>query len=365
MLLDQGTQKQDKFSIAEKLEAVGASIHFRVGADLLEVSAKSLSKDVPLLISLIAEQLRTPAFSAEEFSKAKKQFAGSVKRSLENTDFRAGDAFSRAVYPVGHPNRYPAPEDLLAAIESARMEDVLAFHKAWYGPEQMTLVMVGDLDLDRFQAELGKAFAGWQGGRKAVRAALMDPGKVPQNQEVAIAEKTSVSVVLGQTSGLHYSDPDYQALRLGTAILGSGFTGRLMANVRDKEGLTYDVGARLGNDMFHAGDWRITASFAPAMLEQGIASTRRQLALWYERGVTAAEVEARKSSLIGSFKVDLATSDGMASALMAAVNRGYDLNWLDDFPLRVNALTLEQVNAAIRKYLWPDQMILVKAGTLP
>ena len=117
--------------------------------------------------------------------------------------------------------------------------------------------------------------------------------------------------------------------------------------------------------MFHAGDWRITASFAPATLEQGIASTRRQLALWYERGVTAAEVEARKSSLIGSFKVDLATSDGMANALMAAVNRGYDLNWLDDFPLRVNALTLEQVNAAIRKYLKPDQMILVKAGTLP
>jgi len=365
MLLDQGTQKQDKFAIAEKLEAVGASIQFRVGADLLEISAKSLSKDVPLLISLIAEQLRMPAFSAEEFAKAKKQFAGSVRRSLENTDFRAGDTFSRAVYPLGHPNRHPEPEELLAAIESARLEDVLAFHKAWYGPEQMTLVLVGDLDLDRFQAELGKAFAGWQGGRRPVRAAPMDPGKVPQNQEVAIAEKTSVSIVLGQPSGLQYSDPDYQALRLGTAILGSGFTGRLMANVRDKEGLTYDVGARLGNDMIHAGDWRITASFAPAMLEQGIASTRRQLVLWCERGVTADEVEARKSSLIGAFKVDLATSDGMANALLAAVNRGYDLNWLDDFPLRVNALTLEQVNAAIRKYLKLDQMILVKAGTLP
>ena len=365
MLLDQGTQKQDKFAIAEKLEAVGASIHFSVGADLLEVSAKSLSKDVPLLISLIAEQLRMPAFSVEEFSKAKKQYAGSVRRSLENTDFRAGETFSRAVYPLGHPNRHPAPEDLLAAIESARLEDVLAFHKTWYGPEQMTLVMVGDLDLDRFQAELGESFAGWQGGRKAVSSALIESGKVPQNQEVAIAEKTSVSVVLGQSSGLRYSDPDYQALRLGTAILGSGFTGRLMANVRDKEGLTYDVGARLGNDMIHAGDWKITASFAPAMLEQGIASTRRQLELWYERGVTADEVEARKSSLTGSFKVDLATSDGMAGALMAAVNRGYGPGWLDDFPLRVSALTQEQVNAAIRKYLKPDQMILIKAGTLP
>ncbi len=365
MLLDQGTRKQDKFSIAEKLEAVGASIEFRVGADLLEISAKSLSKDAPLLISLIAEQLRAPAFSAEEFSKAKKQFAGTVRRSLENTDFRAGETFSRAVYPLGHPNRQPAPEDLLAAIESASLEDVLAFHKAWYGPEQMTLVLVGDLDLDRFQAELGKAFAGWQGGRKVVRTAFTDSGKRTPNQDVALADKTSVSVVLGQASGLHYSDPDYQALRLGTAILGSGFTGRLMANVRDKEGLTYDVGARLGNDMFHAGDWRITASFAPATLDQGIASIRRQLALWYEQGVTAAEFEARKSSLIGSFKVDLATSDGMAGALLAAVNRGYELNWLDDFPLRVNALTLAQVNTAIRKYLKPEQMILVKAGTLP
>ena len=365
MLLDQGTRKQDKFAIAEKLEAVGASIQFRVGTDLLEISAKSLSKDVPLVIGLIAEQLRMPAFSEEEFSKAKKQYAGNLTRSLENTDFRAGDAFSRAVYPVGHPNRYPVPEDLLAAIESAKLDDVIAFHQTHYGPEHMTLVMVGDLDLGRFQAEIGKSFAGWQGGKKAVPSALPALGHVSQDQEVKIADKTSVSVVLGQASGLQYKAPDYQALRLGTAILGSGFTGRLMANVRDKEGLTYDVGARLGNDMLHAGDWKITASFAPAMLDQGIASTRRQLALWYERGVTSDEVEVRKSSLIGAFKVDLATSDGMAGALLTAVNRGYGVDWLDDFPARVNALTLEQVNAAIRQYLKPDQMILVKAGTLP
>jgi zinc protease len=365
MLLDQGTRKQDKFSIAEKLEAVGASIEFRVGADLLEISAKSLSKDVPLVISLIAEQLRMPAFSAEEFSKAKKQYAGSLKRSLENTDFRAGDAFSRAVYPVGHPNRHPAPEDLLAAIEAAKIEDVIAFHQTYYGPQQMTLVMVGDLDLDRFPAQIVQSFDGWQGGMKPVRGEFQDLGNVSKSQEVMIADKTSVSVVLGQASSLQYKAPDYQALRLGTAILGSGFTGRLMANVRDKEGLTYDVGARLGNDMFQTGDWKITASFAPAMLDQGIASTRRQLALWYDRGVTADEVEARKSSLIGSFKVDLATSDGMAGALLTTVNRGYGINWLDDFPVHVKALTLEQVNAAIRKYLKPDQMILVKAGTLP
>ncbi|MFZ4480912.1 MAG: insulinase family protein, partial [Rhodoferax sp.] len=365
MLLDQGTQKQDKFAITEKLEAVGASIHFDVGTDLLQISAKSLKKDVPLVLELIAEQLRMPAFSAEELLKAKKQYAGSIKRSLEDPDFRAADAFSRAIYPVHHPNRIPDAQDLLAAIEAARLEDITAFHKAHYGPAQMKLVLVGDLDLGLVQAELGRSFSGWQDGGKVVATAFESAAHAPQSQNVVMPDKNSVSVVLGQASGLRYRDPDYQALRLATAILGSGFTGRLMAQVRDKEGLTYDVGARLANDMLVDGDWRIFATFAPELLEQGLASTKRQLAMWHESGVTDAEIEARKSSLIGSFKVDLATTGGMSNALLSAVNRGYDLTWLDDFPLKVNALTGEQINGAIRRHLKPDQMVLIKAGTFP
>jgi len=170
-------------------------------------------------------------------------------------------------------------------------------------------------------------------------------------------------VVMGQPSGLRYSDADYQALRLATSILGDGFTGRLMANVRDKEGLTYDVGSTLQNDMFNDGDWRVRGSFAPALLDQGIASTQRQLKLWYDKGVTPVEVSARKSNVIGAFKVALTTTDGMAATLLATVNRGYDVSWLDEFPVKVNALTTEQVNASIRKHLKPETMVLVKAGT--
>ncbi len=365
MLLDQGTTKQDKFAIAEKLEHVGATIDFSVGTEMAEVSAKCLKKDVPLVLGLIAEQLRTPAFSAEEFAKAKKQFAGGLKRRLENTDFRASDAFTRAVYPLGHPNRDPAPEEMLAAIDSAKLEDVVAFHKKYYGPEHLTVVVVGDLDIPSIQAELGQAFAGWTGGAALVRPAKAGATDAPKEQTVFMADKTSVSVVLGQTSGLRYSDPDYQALRVATAILGSGFTGRLMGNVRDKEGLTYGIGASLSNDMFCDGDWKITATFAPTLLEKGLASTKRQLSLWYDAGTTPAEVEARKSNLVGAFKVSLATTNGLAGAMLAAVHRGYDLNWLDEYPNKVNALTTEQVNGAIKKYLKPEQMFLIKAGTVP
>ncbi|MES2951426.1 MAG: pitrilysin family protein [Pseudomonadota bacterium] len=363
MLLDQGTKTQDKFAIAEKLEAVGAAINFRVGTDVLDISARSLKKDAPMVLGLIAEQLRTPAFSAEEFAKAKKQMAGGIKRSLESTDYRAADAFGRAAYPVGHPNRNVAPDDMLAAIESATLDDVLAFHKAHYGPAAMTLVAVGDLNVPALQSEIERGFAGWTGGKPVVRAAKPATPTTGAKQDVLMDGKTSVTVLWGQPSGLRYSDPDYQALRLATAILGSGFTGRLMANVRDKEGLTYDARAGLGSDMFNDGDWRMSATFAPDLLDKGIASTQRQLKLWYEAGATPAEISARKSNLIGSFKVGLATTGGMAENLIATVSRGYDVAWLDDFPVKVNALTDDQVNAAIKKYLKPESMVMVKAGT--
>jgi zinc protease len=365
MLLDQGTTTQDKFAIAAKLEAVGATLDFSVGNELVEISAKCLKKDVPLVIALIAEQLRSPALSAEELDKAKKQYAGNLKRSLESTDNQAAEAAGLALYPAGHPNRPTPHAEMLAAIEKATLEEVKAFHAKYYGPAHMTLTAVGDLDIPQIQSEVTKAFAGWTGGVAVPEALPATPGDAPKEQVVFMPEKTSVSVVVAQPSRLRYGQGDYQALRVATAIFGSGFTGRLMGNVRDKEGLTYGIGARLANDTMNDGDWRIAGTFAPALLDKGIASTQRQLNLWYNDGVTDKEVADRKTNLVGTYKVALATTDGMANQLLLTVNRGLPLSWLDTYPQEIGSLTPAQVNAAIKKHLNPDKMVIIKAGTVP
>ncbi|MSU25412.1 MAG: insulinase family protein [Opitutus sp.] len=364
MLLDQGTTKQDKFAIAEKLESVGASINFSVGQQLSEVSAKCLAKDVPLVIGLIAEQLRHPALTAEEFEKAKAQFAGQLQRSLESTDARAGEAFARAVYSPGHPNRVASTEEYLAALPKATLAEVKAFHAKYYGPARFTLVLVGDVDAPAIQKEISAGFTGWTGGVDYPHPAKSTGTDAARDQTVFMADKTSISVTLGQASGLRYSDPDYQALRVGTAILGSGFTGRLMGQVRDVEGLTYGIGSRLANDSLADGDWRITATFAPSKLDQGLVSTRRELNKWFAQGATDKEVANRKTNLIGTFKVGLATTDGMAGSLLTSVQRGFTPAWLDDYPRQINSLTTAQVNGAIKKHLDPEKMVLVKAGTV-
>jgi zinc protease len=364
-MLDKGTTKQDKFAIAQKLDDIGAKIDFSVGGVMTEFSGKCLRKDLPVVISLLAEQLRTPAFSPEEFAKLKKQIAGDLQRAMESTDFRADQAFSETVFPPGHPNYVPPTKEFIAAVEAARIEDVQAFHGAFYGPAQTTLVAVGDIDIDALKTDVAKAFEGWTGGKLRPEFPRVSLAAERREQTIPMADKPNVTVMIGQTTGMKYSEPDALALRVGTAALGSGFTGRLMANVRDKEGLTYGIGAGLADDAFADGAWQITANFAPDLLEKGMASTKRELDAWHSQGVTAAELERVKSNLIGTFKVGLATTDGLSNALLNAIHRGYDVTWLDEYPKRIAALSLQEVNGAIKKHLHPDKMTLIKAGDVP
>jgi zinc protease len=364
MMLDRGTKSLDKFAIVEKLDNVGAEISFTVGAQSLEIRAKCLKKDLPLIIETIAAELRTPALQPVEFNRAKQQFIGELEASGQNSGARAQEAFDRAVFPDGHPNHPHTLNEYLAAARSANLDEVRAFQAKYYGPAHMALVVVGDVsDIDT-QAEITKAFAGWSGGQDYVRPLKPAAATVASEISVPLADKPSVTVILGQATGMRYSDPDMLALRVGTAILGRGFTGRLMNTVRDKEGLTYNIGATVGDDSIVDGAWDISASFAPALLAKGVESTRRELFKWWKDGVTEQELAMRKQGIVGSYSVGLSTTLGLAETILTNTQRGYELSWLDAFPKAVKALTREQVNAAIKAHLNPSAMALVEVGSV-
>jgi zinc protease len=364
MMLDRGTKSLDKFAIADQLDNVGAEIAFSVGTQSLEVRAKCLKKDLPLVIGLIAAELRTPALQLPEFNKAKQQFVGALEASAQNTEARVQEAFGRAIFPQGHPNRPHTVSDYEAAAQAATLDELRDFHAKYYGPAHMTLVVVGDVDAPETQTEIGKAFSGWTGGQDFVRPATPAALSAARDVSVPLADKPSVSVIIGQPTGLRYKDPDALALHVGTAIFGRGFTGRLMGIVRDKEGLTYNISAAVSEDSIVDGSWAISASFAPALLEKGLASTRRELDKWWRNGVTDQELAARKQGLVGGYLVGLSTTAGLANAILTDVQRGYGVSRLEQFPEAVNALTRDQVNSAIKNHLNPSVMVLVKAGSV-
>jgi zinc protease len=362
-MLDRGTKKRDQFAIAALLEKVGATISFSTGTETIEFQAKCLARDLPLVVEILAEELRQPAFAPTEFAKLKPQLASEVKQMLEDTDTQAAIAFSQAVFPSGHPSRRSSVPELLSAIEKTKVTDLAAFHKANYGPAGLRLAAAGDLDPAAVKSLVEKHFGGWTGGKTIAPENPPTPARALE-KIVVIPDKTSVSVLLGQPSGVKAGDEDWLALDLANTILGRSFTSRLMGNIRDREGLTYGIGSRHGFDTFRGGAWYIRATFAPALLERGLASTRRELDSWYKEGVTADELSYRKSAVAGQFAVSLETSEGLAEQLLRCSERGFDVKWLDEFPTKIRALTLEQVNASIKKHLNPESMVIIKAGTL-
>lgn len=362
-MLDKGTTAHDKLELASKLENMGASINFNVDSNNLSFSARCLRKDAPEVIALLAEQLRDPAFSPEELDKVKKQKEGSLKRNLDDTNYMAASELSRQLFPKGHPNYRPTVDEMLSDLDKVTVEDLKAFHKKHYGPQNMILVAVGDLEDHAIEQAVSTSFEGWSGG-SSYRDYDRAPSSTASDKLVYMEDKTSVTLMAGTPTGLKETDADYLPLYLGNYILGGNFSARLMSIVRDDEGLTYGINSMLGGDTYSDGYWGVQATFAPNLLDKGVASTMREIKRWVQDGVTQKELEAKKTTIAGSYKVRMATTRGMASLILSTAQIGRPMSYLDEYVPKVQQVSLEQVNDAIRKYVDPSRLVTVKAGTV-
>jgi zinc protease len=344
----------------------GASLDISTLAQDVRIRGRALRQDLPLLLELLATQLRDPAFDSDEFEAARRE----LERGAQGSDWAqavsaASDAFESAVFPAGHPSRTPTAAELAGAAAHATLEDVTAFHRKHYGPAHMTLVVAGSVEVEFVTSLVERHFAGWTGGVDYMRSSRRSPA--PRSGcEIAIQvpQQASTSVMLGQATGLRAAEPEALALSVGTHVLGSGATSRLFKVVRDEEGLTYRIAAGLDAWPFADGAWKIWTGFAPELLDRGVTVVRRELRTWWRDGITNAELARAKRTLIGKHELRLATLEGIAYALFDGIVTHGDVAWPDTLPRRIEAVTLAQVNGAIRTYLDPDAMVLVKAGTV-
>ncbi len=362
-MLERGTKKHDADTIAALLDKVGAQIEFGFDAGSVHFEAQCLKKDSGQVIDLLAEQLREPTFPEDEFEKLRKQKLAESQELRQSTDAQAAIAFRRAVFPAGHPQYRLSVEERIAALEKVSVADIKEFHEKYFGPDYATMVVVGDVEPAAIQSEVKSAFADWKGGVPLPEPPAAKPLDAAKELTINVPGKESVNVIMGEPTGLRYADADFLPLSVGTNVLGTGFTGRLLSTVRDTEGLTYGIAAQLTGSGKLDQAWVVVATFAPSLLKQGLASTNREVTKWHRDGITEAELDYRKSALAGAHLVGLATSGGLADAILSTVRHGLELSWIDEYPKKVAALSLKQVNGTIRRYVDPDKFVVVRAGS--
>ncbi|HEY9855383.1 MAG TPA: pitrilysin family protein, partial [Stenomitos sp.] len=361
-LLDEGTLKRDKYAIAQDLETVGSSVGFSGGTESTGISGHSLSKNLDVTLGVLAEELMQPSFPESEVAKTKANWIAGIKQDEDQPDTQAERAFNHAIYPVGHPYYDLDPADQIKAIESLTAEDLQAFHAAHYGPNAVTLAIVGDVKAEAVFTKLETLFAQWpQVGVQPVVVPDVSAAKASK-AVVPMMDKTNVAIIYGNPTPIHRKDPQYYAAKLANYVLGGHpLSARLGVKLRDEMGLTYDVRSSL-SPTFGAGPWSTTVTVNPANVGKALGALQAQLKLFVTKGVTADELAKAKTAFIGSNAVGLATNAGMASSLSSIEFYGLGLDYWSRYPKLIQGVTLQQVNAAARQIIRPDVADLAIAG---
>ncbi|MBQ4913627.1 insulinase family protein [Maribacter sp. MMG018] len=363
-MLDKGTTEHDKFNFSQKLDKLGVNFNINAGTHHVQIGFKCLKKDVNEVVALLAEELRYPLFDAKEFDLLKQQIIGSIKRGISDPATQGSIALSQAIYPEGHPNYKYDVQSTIKNIEKATLNELKTFHSNYFGTKGMHLVVVGDVDTNELYKSLKKAFKGWNGGQVS-SSTYKEPSKTSALEKVVtIPQKPSAQLFIGQYTGIKRTDKDYVPFYMATSILGGGFSGRLMRTVRDVEGLTYSIGAGHSGHENSGGHWLVYATFNPSLFQKGLDATMVQIKKWVNEGVTKEELAAKKSNITGSFKVSLETTSGLSRTILSFLQRGWEPDYIDQYPKDVESVTLDQVNAAIKKYIDPDNLIVIKSGSL-
>jgi zinc protease len=363
-MLSRGTTKRSKLELANDLESIGADIDFSTDAFVVNIVARSLTEDLPVVLSALAEELREPAFPAEELDKLKQQIIASIQEQQANTGYRAFQRFSGLVFDETNPYFVPAGETLIRSIESITVEDLRQFYAARYGGRSLILTLVGDINSADVHAKFVEMFGGFAGPEQ-VDINVTDPLSQEETlrEIVQLKDKASVDILLGSAAPVRRSSKDFYAAMLANNALGqSTLSSRLGLQVRDKEGLTYGINSAFHAPSLAAGAWYIGVSVNPVNVERAISSALVVTREYVKNGIRPDELENQKSSAIGSFKVTLATNRGLARAIWNAEFHGLGLDYLDRYQQIIELVAIEEVNAAIRKYFRPDQLTIVVAG---
>ena len=364
-MLDQGTASQTKFEISEKLEKVGARLGFSNGKDTVGFSAKFLSSETELIFDLLSDQLANPKFDSQELDKIKKQLETGYKRSKESTRGNAVNKMLEAFYGKNHQNSPINPDEAIEDIKKSTREDLIKYHKEFYGRGSMVIVVVGDVShkvlSDMIKEKLSKLPI--VNTKPIKEKALGQPVSV--KTYVSIQDKTSTDFIVGTPLGIDRYSNDYIPLYLANHVLGGNFSARLMQAVRVKEGLTYGINSSVsgmgnGND----GYWYVGGTFAPQLLEKGESATLEQIKLWATEGITQEELDTAKSTINGNYQVGFDTTGGIASSILNSILDYGSLDYIDNFTMSINSVTLNQVNSAIKKYIKFDNLYQVAAGSI-
>jgi zinc protease len=360
-VIDRGTQRKTTEEIAEAFDERGVSLTVSANRHVMTVACTCLAEDFEAMLELVGEIVTQPAFPSNEIDTRKGEVLTAIRQDEDNPAAMAMLALFEMLYPNQHPYGRPS-KGSTGSVSRITRDDLSAFHEARFAPSTTTAVIVGDIDRGRAVAATERIFGSW---RKPAPddVALMHPPAKRSRQErvISMMNKVQADIAYGFTTIVR-SDPKYYAYTLMNNALGQyGIGGRLGDSIRERQGMAYYAFSSFDANVVE-GPLVVRAGVNPANVERAIASVDEELRRMAAEGMTPDELADCKQYLIGSIPRLLETNGAIATFLQTAEFFGLALDHDLRLPSLLDAVTLDDVNAAARQTLDVNAASVVVAG---
>jgi zinc protease len=357
-LIHEGTATRSAQQIAQAIDFVGGSLDTFASKESAYVSARVTSDQIDLGLDLLADVILHPTFPQEELDRWRNQALSSLQIQLSDPSYLADAAFERLVLG-DHP--YGLPDDgTPESIGGLTRDDLVAFHRSRYVPNDSILAVVGDVKPGDAFARVERAFGGWKKGAKAD----LPPAAAREGQRrVVVIDKpdaVQTEIRVGQP-GIAYTSPDLFTARVYDAVVGGSSTSRLFAEVRRKRGLAYGASSEFLLPT-RPGWFETSTSTKTQSSVQALQVMLDVLGDMGKQPVPADELSARKTYITGAFPLEIETPDGIASKVLEAMKFGYGREFLESYRDKVDAVTAAQVEDFARREIHPERMLIVLVG---
>jgi len=354
-----GTTSKTGDELDEQLERIAAAVETGIGLNSGSAAMSVLKEDIDTGLAILADVLMNPAFREDKIMLAKIRHRSSIARRNDNVSSIAIREYEKLIYG---PESIYARHTEYTTIANISRDDLVAFHKKFFKPNNIMLAVTGDFDTSRMIKKIEKAFEGWQ---KADVPLSPTPNVHYEFRPTAnVVRKEDINqsnIYLGHIGGL-MNDPDYFALVVMNRILGGGFTGRLFKNIRSREGLAYSVFGSYTANYDFPGVFYVGCQTKSESTVHAIRAMIEEVKKMTEAEVTDEELALAKESYLNSFVFNFDSKAEIVSRLMTYAYFGYPEDFLMKTKENIEKVTKADVLRVAREHLKPDEMQILAVG---
>jgi zinc protease len=357
-MLNEGTETRTSRQIADEVARVGATLTAGASADYTTVASTALSGYTAEILELMADITLRPSFPEGELELAKQNTLQNLIAQRGQPAFLANERVSKALYGA-HPYSVVAPTP--ESIRATAREEVAAFHRAMFIPNNAVLIAGGDFRRDEMLARVEDLFGAWPRGEARTREFPALPRIERRKLYLVDRPGSAQSNIVIANAGLTRTHPDYFPALVMHTILGGNASSRVFMNLREEKGYTYGAYTNL-DARREAGSFRATAEVRTPVTAASLKEFFYEFDRIRDDLVTEKELTDATTYLTGIFPIRLETLDGLIDQLIQIEMLGLPPDYLQTYRERVSAVTREEVQRVARLYVTPERAALVVVG---